>query len=164
MLDAPWPPPHDGPQQPRDAHAGAWADPRTRPAPPPTAAWWTTGPGHAADPPGTVWTPADGGARARRAPGRGADAPVDHRVPSPSGDALRERATWLPAPAWIPQPAPAPEQRWTPEQDWVAAFARRAPAEPEPACGAGRTARWLVAGAVAAVVVPLTLLALALGL
>lgn len=172
MLDAPWPPPHDGPQQPRDAHARAWADAPSRRAPrPPAPAWWP------ADAPGGVLphrahdghAPAD----ARRSDGGRADAgrPGARRRPAPdaplerSAERLQARATWLPEPAWIPHPSPAPEQRWTPEQDWVATFARRAPAPDAPvADGAGTAARWLVGGAVAAVVVPLLVLALALGL
>ncbi|WP_246036376.1 MULTISPECIES: hypothetical protein [Cellulomonas] len=149
MLDAPWPPPHDGPRQPRDAHARAWADDVSRTPPPAggAAARW----------------PADAprGSAPRRV-GEDRPAPARWHGPGPAPDRGPE-ATWWPEPAWIPQPAPSPEQRWTPEHDWVAAFARRAPAvTPPPA--RSRLARWLVAGAVAVVVVPLAAVALVLGL
>ncbi|QCB92389.1 hypothetical protein [Cellulomonas shaoxiangyii] len=162
MLDAPWPPAHDGPQQPRDAHARAWADDAALPVRPP-AAWRPAAPPGGAPPHRTDGSaqpqPAHDGGGTRGDGGR-----AGRSAPEPSADPLRG-ATWLPEPAWIPHPAPAPEQRWTPEQDWVGAFARRAPEPDAPGRdGAGTAARWLVAGAVAAVVVPLLVLALALGL
>ncbi|MFS0706021.1 hypothetical protein AB6N23_16030 [Cellulomonas sp. 179-A 9B4 NHS] len=173
MLDAPWPPPHDGPQQPRDAHARAWTADVRRAAPPPaSASWWPAdAPGGALPRRASDGHARDGQARDRRAPdghARDAHARDVHRAdgwPAPGAARPRPHATWLPEPAWIPQPSPAPEQRWTPEQDWVATFARRAPAADLPADdGPGRAARWLVGGAVAAVVVPLLVLAVALGL
>ncbi len=176
MLDAPWPPPHDGPQQPRDAHARAWTADVRRPVPPPASATWRPADGaggalpqHAPD------GHARDGRRAEGLRGQGhrsdTHRPDTHRPDwhhadgwlTPGAARPRPHATWLPEPAWIPQPSPAPEQRWTPEQDWVATFARRAPAADVPAeDGPGGAARWLVGGAVAAVVVPLVALALAL--
>ncbi|QGQ18135.1 hypothetical protein GC089_01200 [Cellulomonas sp. JZ18] len=149
MLDAPWPPPHDGPHQPRDAHGPAWSDDVLRPSPPPPAA--------------AAWWPADAprGA-ARRHAGEDGGRPGPGPRPASTHRGGLPEATWLPEPAWIPQPSPAPEQRWTPEHDWVATFARRDPAV-DAAPPARRLARWLVAGAVAVVVVPLAALALVLG-
>ncbi|MFC8190179.1 hypothetical protein ACFUMH_00800 [Cellulomonas sp. NPDC057328] len=167
MLDAPWPPPHDGPQQPRDAHARAWTADVRRPTPPASAPWWPAdAPGGALPRHASDGHARDGQARdARTRDGHARDGRRTGARPTPGAARPRPHATWLPEPAWIPQPSPAPEQRWTPEQDWVATFARRAPAPDVPAeDGPGRAARWLVGGAVAAVVVPLLVLALALGL
>lgn len=153
MLDAPWPPPHDGPHQPRDAHARAWSDDVALGTPPSA---------------GSPWWPADapGGALPRRVGDEGPWQDGHRPRPGTQGPARAGRlpdATWQPDPAWIPQPSPAPEQRWTPEHDWVAAFERRAPVA-VPAPPASRLGRWLVAGAVAAVVVPLAAVALVLRL
>ncbi len=162
MLDQPWPPPAVGPQQPRDAHAGMWANDVRRAQRPARA-----GRG-ALD---TTWWPdVVGGASVRR---RRADAERDGEAgpwepadqPREGGGAAERSggpftgARWMPQEGWIPQPTTSPEQRWTPERDWLTAFADRAADRADTRPGESVAAvgpvlrRWLVAAAVAVPVV-----------
>lgn len=145
MLEQPWPPPADGPQQPRDAHGGFWRnDARLRPSRRGDDAAWSD-----AVLPESAW--ADLEHAMRRAVDDVFHADDDRQVapaePLPAvPDGPGPSATrWDPAEEWIPAPRTAPERAWTPERDWVEAFGRPAPAPP--ARTVARRRRWLLLAA-----------------